>query len=207
MTLISRCKLAVYTGFIGAFFTFPTALQAQTDPPLGLWISESVPAPSLHGKLVVLRNGAEWVARISRLESRFRMSGDKLFPRLPRGLKYSYAPPFPANDGLKSGRAREVGMDEAQLAKLVQRIANTIPNLPRAPFIHSLLIARKGTLILEEYFAGYDRETPHDTRSATKTFPSVMLGALIQEGNKVRAGVWGQFGGDLLPNAIIPAIR
>jgi len=109
-----------------------------------------------------------------------------LFPRLPRGLKYSYRAPDPADDGLASARARDVGMDETLLATLVQRIADTIPTRTRAPLIHSILVARKGKLVLEEYFAGFDREQPHDTRSAGKTFAAVMLGALIKEGNSVR---------------------
>lgn len=109
-----------------------------------------------------------------------------LFPRLPRGLKYSYRAPDMESDGLPSGRARDVGMDEARLATLVQRISDTVPTMPRAPLIHSILVARQGKLILEEYFAGYDRDQPHDTRSAGKTFASVMLGALMKEGNSVR---------------------
>ncbi len=109
-----------------------------------------------------------------------------LFPRLPRGLKYSYAEPLPESDGWRSTRASAVGMDESKLASLVQSIADTMPTLGRAPFIHSLLIARHGKIVLEEYFAGYERARPHDTRSVGKTFASVMLGALMYEGNKVR---------------------
>jgi CubicO group peptidase (beta-lactamase class C family) len=42
--------------------------------------------------------------------------------------------------------------------------------------MHSILVAYRGRLVLEEYFYGFDRATPHDTRSAAKTFGSVMLG-------------------------------
>ena len=45
-----------------------------------------------------------------------------------------------------------------------------------------MLVAYRGRLVLEEYFFGYDRETPHDTRSAGKTFSSVMLGAAMMRG-------------------------
>jgi CubicO group peptidase (beta-lactamase class C family) len=105
-----------------------------------------------------------------------------LFPRLPRGSRYSYAPPISENDGWRSERGRAVGFDEDKLQSLVQRIADTLPTLPRAPSIHSLLIARKGKLVLEEYFAGYQRDDVHDTRSAAKTFTSVLLGAAVLEG-------------------------
>jgi len=41
--------------------------------------------------------------------------------------------------------------------------------------------------VLEEYFFGHDRDTPHDMRSAGKTFSSVMLGAEIQRGVQLSA--------------------
>ena len=111
----------------------------------------------------------------------------ELFPRLPRGQRYSYAPPPPTNDGWKVAPARTVGFDETKLRTLVQRIADTLPTPSRAPFIHSLLVARHGKLVLEEYFAGYDRDVVHDTRSAGKTFASVMLGAAMFQGVPVTA--------------------
>ncbi|MFN2602570.1 MAG: serine hydrolase domain-containing protein [Gemmatimonadaceae bacterium] len=104
------------------------------------------------------------------------------FPKLPRGVKYSYAAPPPDNDGLSSASASSVGFDEAQLERLIQRIVDTVQTSGLTPQIHSLLVARKGKLVLEEYFAGFDRDKPHDTRSATKTFSSVMLGAAMQKG-------------------------
>jgi CubicO group peptidase (beta-lactamase class C family) len=39
--------------------------------------------------------------------------------------------------------------------------------------------------VLEEYFYGYDRDTPHDVRSAGKTFASVMLGAAMLRGAQI----------------------
>jgi CubicO group peptidase (beta-lactamase class C family) len=104
------------------------------------------------------------------------------FPKLPRGIKYSYVGPPPGNDGLSSARASTVGFDTARLERLVQRITDTVQTSGRTPHIHSLLVARKGKLVLEEYFSGFDRDKPHDTRSATKTFSSVMLGAAMQKG-------------------------
>ncbi|MEA2766047.1 MAG: hypothetical protein QOK07_2451 [Gemmatimonadaceae bacterium] len=105
-----------------------------------------------------------------------------LFPRLPSDLRYTYGPPIAEDDGWQSQPARAVGFDEQKLQTLVQRIADTLPTLPRAPFIHSLLIARNGKLVLEEYFAGYQRDFVHDTRSAAKTFTSVLLGAAMLGG-------------------------
>jgi CubicO group peptidase (beta-lactamase class C family) len=36
--------------------------------------------------------------------------------------------------------------------------------------------------VLEEYFHGFGRDTPHDIRSAGKTFASLLLGAAMQQG-------------------------
>ncbi len=108
-----------------------------------------------------------------------------LFARLPRDFRYTYAPPAAEDDGWQSQRARAVGFDEQKLQTLVQRIADTLPTLPRAPLIHSLLIARNGKLVLEEYFAGFQRDFVHDTRSAAKTFTSVMLGAAMLGGARI----------------------
>lgn len=107
----------------------------------------------------------------------------RLVPRLPRDARYRYRAPASAEqDGWRSARASSVGFDEAALQRIVQGIMDSDPLHPRAALIHSLLVARRGRLVLEEYFFGYDRDTPHDTRSAGKTFASVMLGAAMLEG-------------------------
>ena len=106
----------------------------------------------------------------------------RLVPRLPRDARYRYKAPPGDDDGWRTARAASVGMDEAALARIVQDIADSDFLHPRAPLIHSLLVARRGRLVLEEYFFGYDRDTPHDTRSAGKTFASVMVGAAMMAG-------------------------
>ena len=109
------------------------------------------------------------------------------FPKLPRGIRYSYVTPPNSSDGLPSTNASSVGFDVAQLERLIQRLIDTVQTSGRTPHIHSLLVARKGKLVLEEYFAGFNRDTPHDTRSAAKTFASVMLGAAMQSGFRLNA--------------------
>jgi CubicO group peptidase (beta-lactamase class C family) len=100
-------------------------------------------------------------------------------------LKHAYRKPPQLDDGWTTASARDVGLDDAVLARLVQRLGDTDPFLRGAPLIHSLLVARRGKLVLEEYFFGYSRETPHDTRSAGKTFSSIMLGAAMLQGVKI----------------------
>ena len=57
--------------------------------------------------------------------------------------------------------------------------------------IHSLLIARNGNLVYEEYFPGadgrrgvveFDKETLHDTRSVSKSIASSLIGIAIDQG-------------------------
>ena len=110
------------------------------------------------------------------------------FPRPPGSPRYVYAKPPDTGDGWATARARDVGMDEAALARLVQRVIDGDPSGPRAALMHSLLVARRGKLVLEEYFFGFDRDQAHDLRSAGKTFSSILLGAAMMRGASVGPG-------------------
>ena len=102
--------------------------------------------------------------------------------RPPDAPPYSYRAPPPTGDGWETARAREVGMDEDSLTGVIRRIAAADPAVRAPSLMHSLLVARRGKLVLEEYFFGFTRDTPHDTRSAGKTFASVLLGAVMRRG-------------------------
>jgi len=107
------------------------------------------------------------------------------FPRPPGETKYVYEKPPALDDGWTTGRAADVGLDEAALSRLVQSLIDGDPASRRPSLVHSLLVAHHGKLVLEEYFFGFDRDTPHDIRSAGKTFGSVMVGAAMREGRKI----------------------
>ncbi|HJW46018.1 MAG TPA: serine hydrolase, partial [Lysobacter sp.] len=107
------------------------------------------------------------------------------FPRPPDEPAYKYKQPAQAGDGWQTARGRDVGIDEAALARAVQKIIDGDPAARAPSLVHSILVARRGKLVLEEYFFGFDRETPHDLRSAGKTFASVMLGAARLQGAKI----------------------
>jgi len=107
------------------------------------------------------------------------------FPRAPGGPAYVYRRPTETDDGWETTRAAETGIDEAVLTRVVQNLIDADPAARRAGLVHSLLVARHGKLVLEEYFFGFDRDTPHDLRSAGKTFASVMLGAAMMNGAKI----------------------
>jgi CubicO group peptidase (beta-lactamase class C family) len=108
------------------------------------------------------------------------------FPRPPGSPRYVYAKPPVTGDGWTTARARDVGMDEAALARLVESVIDGDPTARDARLMHSLLVARRGKLVLEEYFFGFDRDDPHDTRSAGKTFSSVLLGGVMMRGTGSR---------------------
>jgi CubicO group peptidase (beta-lactamase class C family) len=101
---------------------------------------------------------------------------ENYYPR-PPGAQYAYKVPVADGDGWRVARAADVGMDEAALAAIVQKVGEIDPVPRTAPLIQSLLIARHGRLVLDEYFFGFDADRLHDLRSASKTITSVMAGA------------------------------
>lgn len=106
----------------------------------------------------------------------------------PRGFRtgtYTYSPPRAINDGWTVARARDVGMSEDKLAAMVQTIINSSVDSTNAYRLHGVLVARHGKLVLEEYFFGERADKPHDTRSASKSLVSVVLGAAMQAGMNV----------------------
>jgi CubicO group peptidase (beta-lactamase class C family) len=69
----------------------------------------------------------------------------------------------------------EQGMDSARLAAMLTQIQADNRN------IHSILIARHGTLVLEAYFHPFNRETPHNLYSCTKSVTSALMGIAIDK--------------------------
>lgn len=103
-------------------------------------------------------------------------------PRPPASPAYEYRKPRALPDGWPVAAPGDVAMDRAALVTLVRRFAAQDPIADTAPAVHSVLVARHGELVLDEYFYGYDRDRPHDLRSASKTFTSVMIGAARARG-------------------------
>ena len=104
------------------------------------------------------------------------------FPRVPGAPVYIYRRPAEIGDGWRTAAAGELGIDEAAVTGAVRSIIESDPTARPATLMHSVLVAYRGRLVLEEYFFGYGRDTAHDIRSAGKTFSSVMLGAAMREG-------------------------
>ena len=119
------------------------------------------------------------------LTRREREQAVGLYPRTPAPGPYTYRKPIAEEDGWATASLSDVGMDPAPIRELVQRILDTRPGDTSAPLIHGLLIARHGRLVLEEYFHGYDKERPHDLRSAAKTFAPALVGIAIDQGARL----------------------
>ena len=107
------------------------------------------------------------------------------YPRGRRTGTYTYTPPRAKDDGWTVARARDVGMSEEKLAAMVQTLVNSSVDSVNTYRLHGILVARHGKLVLEEYFFGEHADKPHDTRSASKTLVTVVLGAAMQAGMKV----------------------
>ncbi len=106
----------------------------------------------------------------------------------PRGFptgSYTYAPPRAKNDGWTVARARDVGLSEDTLEAMVRTLVNSSVDSANNYRLHGVLVARHGKLVLEEYFFGEHAEKPHDTRSASKSLVSVVLGAAMRAGMHV----------------------
>jgi CubicO group peptidase (beta-lactamase class C family) len=104
------------------------------------------------------------------------------YPRISSdSTEWQYRKPLPENDGWTTASLEAVGLNEQPIAALVHRIlaADSSVN-PIA--IQSLLIARHGHLVAEEYFYGFDKERTHDMRSAAKTFAPVLAGLAREHG-------------------------
>ena len=111
-----------------------------------------------------------------------RDRGDALgfYARTPDTAKYTYTEPI-AGDGWRTASLSDVGISEKPIAALVEKIL-TADATDNPVDIDSLLIARHGKLVLEEYFHGFDKERPHDMRSASKKFAPVLAGIVRELG-------------------------
>ena len=108
------------------------------------------------------------------------------FPRTPTESAYRPRTPVAGDDGWAIGTLNDADVDAAPIVELVQKILNAPPE-DNALNIQSLLIARHGKLVLEEYFYGFSPERTHDTRSAGKTFAPMLVGLARDHGGKISA--------------------
>jgi hypothetical protein len=118
----------------------------------------------------------------------FHRVDEAFSPFYPRGrtpARYAYAKPVQRDDGWPTATPEEAGLSREALESLVQSIVDTPMASVGSSQIHSVLVARHGKLVLEEYFHGHHRDQPHETRSAAKSLASVLVGAAMQAGVKI----------------------
>lgn len=85
--------------------------------------------------------------------------------------------PTQLKDGWATASIDDFGIDKEGLTRLVSDIqANKLVNT------HSVLIAKEGKLVYENYFEGFNADIPHDLRSASKSISSAIIGIAIDEG-------------------------
>ncbi|WP_426749673.1 serine hydrolase [Myxococcus sp. Y35] len=106
-----------------------------------------------------------------------------LYARTPAPGPYVYQPPIAEDDGWETASLADVQMDVKPIRELVQQILDQEPGPESAPAIQGLLIARQGKLVVEEYFQGFDKERPHDLRSAAKSYASLLMGIALDQGD------------------------
>lgn len=141
----------------------------------------------------------------------FRRDGDEsdFYPRGKNPPRYVYRPPPVRNDGWATQALEDVGIDRAAIEKTIQMMIDTPMESVDAPEVHALLIARHGKLVLEEYFHGQHRDKLHDTRSASKSFVSLIAGAAIQAGAPLSTSmpVYQAMNGGTFPAGLEPRKR
>ncbi|MFN8580476.1 MAG: serine hydrolase, partial [Gemmatimonadaceae bacterium] len=116
-----------------------------------------------------------------------KVEPDQLTDFYPRGrpgvgASYRYAVPPTLEDGWPVSTPEDVGLSRAALEQFMRTVIDMPIDGVSAPEIHGVLIARHGRLVLEEYFHGEHRDKPHDTRSASKSVISTLIGAAMRSG-------------------------
>jgi CubicO group peptidase (beta-lactamase class C family) len=107
------------------------------------------------------------------------------YPRGHPTAPYVYVPPRGRDDGWPVARLSDVGMSEKKMTDFVQTLIDNPVDSVGALYLHGLLVARHGKLVLEEYFYGENAEKSHNTRSASKAVLSEMIGAAAFKGVKI----------------------
>ena len=110
-----------------------------------------------------------------------------------RELRYVYKQPLKLDDGWPVSTLEREQVQRAPIVKMIDEILAESGDLS-SNTTDSVLIARHGKLLLEEYFWGYKRGTAHPISSCTKSLTSILVGIAIDEG-KLRTSdfVWQYF--------------
>ena len=141
----------------------------------------------------------------------FRRAGDEsdFYPRGRNPGRYGYQPPLQRADGWPIATLDAVNIDRKGIEDFVQWILDMPMDSAETMQIDAILVARHGKLVLEEYFHGFDRDTPHPTRSAAKSLTATLIGAAMQAGLSVSLSspVYEVMNGGSFPEGLEPRKR
>ncbi len=118
-----------------------------------------------------LATGEELEARLRRLQAA-EIPGFEALPELP----YELRPPAPGS-GWEVAAPAAVGLSPRHLERTMRAVT-----AGEAGLLHSLVIVRRGKLVLEEYFHGYQRGDLHEMQSVTKSVASLLVGIARDRG-------------------------
>jgi CubicO group peptidase (beta-lactamase class C family) len=142
----------------------------------------------------------------------FRRDDDELsafYPRGRRPARYVYRVPPRLDDGWETATPEAMGIDRAALERAVQAVLELAVDSMNAPQVHAVLVARRGKLVLEEYFHGDHRYLLHNERSASKSMTATVVGAAMHAGLPVRLSdsVYRVMNGGAFPAGLEPRKR
>ena len=132
----------------------------------------------------VLLRGRYWPdEEVMSIRYPWRGGGYDLRKRTPMksASEIDLVPPPQLDDGWPTGRPDDVGIDASAIEALVKALRAPSTSA-RDLRVHALLIARRGRLVVEEYFRDVHREHRHDSRSASKTIAAVLAAAAMHSG-------------------------
>lgn len=89
---------------------------------------------------------------------------------------YSYTQPKENNDGWETASLKEQAVDTARVYQLFSQMYEG------GNKVHSVLLVKDNTLVIEEYFNGQEANEQHDLRSATKSIISLLVGIALDKG-------------------------
>ncbi len=128
-----------------------------------------------HGKVVSYTSEGMVFKLINRTTEKYEW-----FPRKELYNKvegYQYQIPVETDDGLQVGDLKAAFTNPEAVVDMVKETING-----NFRDVHSILIWKDGKLVLEEYFYGYDKDKPHQLRSASKSFIGTLVGIAVSQG-------------------------
>ncbi len=93
---------------------------------------------------------------------------------------YTYHPPEFVKGSWKVSSLDKQEVGPQKIQEMMHQVLGN--NLKK---IHSILLIKNGSLVLEEYFGGYHRNLKHSVQSVTKSVTSILLGIAKDRGEKI----------------------